>query len=84
VLAASASRPFDAVLMDVQMPVMDGLVATKTLREKGFHGPIIALTANVLPEDRARCAEAGCTGFSGKPIDRTQLYDALRTALAKP
>ena len=84
VLAASKERPFDVVLMDVQMPVMDGLVATKTLREKGFQGPIIALTANVLPEDRARCAEAGCTGFSGKPIDRSHLYDALRDALTKP
>jgi CheY-like chemotaxis protein len=69
--------------MDMQMPVMDGLEATKTLRDHGYSGPIIALTANVLPEDRARCAEAGCTGFATKPIDRTHLYDALGAALTK-
>jgi CheY-like chemotaxis protein len=83
VLQAASQQPFDAVLMDMQMPVMDGLEATRTLRDQGYAGPIIALTANVLPEDRERCAEAGCTGFAGKPIDRAHLYDALGAALTK-
>ena len=83
VLQAASSQPFDAILMDMQMPVMDGIEATKTLRGHGYSGPIIALTANVLPEDRARCAEAGCSGFATKPIDRTHLYEALGAALTK-
>ena len=80
-MRAEEGQPFDAILMDVQMPVMDGLTATRTLRQRGFRKPIIALTANVLPEDRQKCAEAGCSGFAGKPIDRALLYQALRDAL---
>ena len=80
-MQSEAKQPFDAILMDVQMPVMDGLTATRTLRQRGFTKPIIALTANVLPEDRQKCAEAGCSGFAGKPIDRALLYEALSAFL---
>jgi signal transduction histidine kinase/CheY-like chemotaxis protein len=74
--------PFDLVFMDMQMPVMDGLTATRELRLHGFKRPIIALTANVFPEDRERCVEAGCSHFAGKPIDRAGLYAVLAEALA--
>jgi PAS domain S-box-containing protein len=81
VLAGEASQPFDLVLMDMQMPVMDGLQATRELRAAGFARPIVALTANVMAEDQARCREAGCSHFAAKPLDRAALYATLRAAL---
>ncbi|GAB3250027.1 ATP-binding protein [Chitinimonas naiadis] len=70
---------FDVILMDMQMPEMDGLAATKAIRamEEGRRIPIVAMTANVLPEDRARCHAAGMDDFLGKPI----ALDKLRTSL---
>lgn len=82
VLHAGANREFDLVFMDMQMPVMDGLAATRALRESGYSGPIVALTANVLPEDRQRCEAAGCSHFAGKPIDRKAIYEMLSETLA--
>jgi CheY-like chemotaxis protein len=72
-------KPFDLILMDVQMPVMDGLTATKTLREQGIDLPIVALTAHDIPEERNKCHAAGYTGFLTKPISR----DTLLSAVAK-
>jgi len=69
-------RPYDLVLMDIQMPVVDGFQATLRLREKGYRGPIVALTANAMPADRTRCLNMGCNDFLSKPIDPTLL---LRT-----
>jgi len=73
---------FDAVLMDCQMPVMDGFTATRHIREleqtRGVQRlPIVALTANVMLEDRERCIEAGMDAHLGKPIQAEQLRDCL-------
>ena len=72
---------FDAVLMDMQMPVMDGLTASRAIRATGAAMPIVALTANVMPEDRARASAAGCTHFATKPIDRAALYAMLQATM---
>lgn len=68
---------FDAILMDVEMPGMDGLETTRRLRQAGVTSPIIALTAAALAGDRDRCLEAGCTAYVSKPIDRPVLVRTL-------
>lgn len=70
---------YDAVLMDMQMPEMDGLEATRRTRSEhpGRHLPIIALTANAMKGDAERCMAAGMDAYVSKPIDRDQLYRTL-------
>lgn len=79
--AASAER-FDLVLMDMQMPGVDGLAAARTLRERGDPVPILALTANAMPGDDRRCLEAGMDGYLAKPYRADDLWRALRRAMA--
>jgi signal transduction histidine kinase/DNA-binding NarL/FixJ family response regulator len=74
---AALAGNFDLVLMDIQMPVMDGVRATEVLRAAGYARPIVALTANVMPEDVQRYARAGCDSTVGKPINVTELVDTL-------
>ncbi len=75
---------FDAVLMDIQMPVMDGYQATKEIRQSGLFDelPIIAMTANAMSGDRERCIEAGMNDHLAKPIDPQQVYKTLSEWIA--
>jgi PAS domain S-box-containing protein len=80
--AKSAGTPYDLVLMDIQMPQLDGIETTKRIRkleagQPGRQTPILALTANTLVEDRYACFEAGMDGFLIKPLDREKLAEAL-------
>ena len=80
-LAALASRPFDVVLMDVQMPEMDGFETTAQIREHeratGEHIPIVAMTAHAMKGDRDRCLKAGMDAYVSKPVQSGELYQAL-------
>ncbi len=70
--------PFDLILMDMEMPVMSGYEAARLLREKGWSGPIIAITGHTGAEEKQRCIEAGCTDALSKPVDRAQLTNLLK------
>jgi CheY-like chemotaxis protein/HPt (histidine-containing phosphotransfer) domain-containing protein len=85
-LRVHGPEDFDLILMDVQMPVMDGLATTRQIRAReaatGRRTPIIALTAHALTEDRERCLAAGMDGYLAKPVRRQQLLDAIEAHAA--
>ena len=79
-LQALSSRPYDLVLMDMQMPEMDGLEATSLIRK--LHGevariPIVAMTANAMKGDRERCIQVGMNDYVSKPIDPVKLLERI-------
>ena len=86
-LDALATEKFDLVLMDMQMPVMDGIEATQRIRERertsgsSTRQPIVAMTANAMQGDRERCLAAGMDGYVSKPVKQEELFDAISSVL---
>jgi len=81
-LAALEKNEFDVILMDIQMPEMDGLETTAEIREReksqdGTHIPILAMTAHAMAGDRERCLEAGMDGYVSKPVNVQELVEAM-------
>jgi signal transduction histidine kinase/HPt (histidine-containing phosphotransfer) domain-containing protein len=79
---AESKKTFDLILMDMQMPVLDGYAATSRLRRDGYKGPIVALTAHAMEEDCGKCRAAGCTDHLPKPISRDELIGAIARHLS--
>jgi CheY-like chemotaxis protein len=87
-VSAFAVQRFDLVLMDIQMPEMDGLEATEAIRRSerhsGIHTPIVAMTAHVLQGDRERCLEAGMDEYLSKPVRARRLFEAIEAMVGGP
>jgi PAS domain S-box-containing protein len=81
--AEDQKRPFDLVLMDMQMPLVDGYTATARLRAQGVTTPIVAVTAHAMTGDRRKCLDVGCDGYLAKPIHREQLLHTVARHLAR-
>jgi signal transduction histidine kinase/CheY-like chemotaxis protein len=79
--ARETGHPYDLVLMDMFMPILDGHTATHQLRTLDYRGPIVALTASAMAEDREKCLAAGCDDFLTKPIDRKRLLEVVKSAV---
>jgi CheY-like chemotaxis protein len=76
-VAMAESADFDMILMDINMPEMNGYEATRLLRDHNYAKPILALTANAMPDDQYLCLAAGCDEYLMKPINRTLLLQTI-------
>ena len=81
--AIESDSPFDLVLMDMQMPVLDGYHATVQLRKQGITTPIIAVTSHALEGDREHCLEAGCNEYMSKPVNKSDLINACANLISQ-
>lgn len=79
--AKGRQKPFDVILMDMQMPILDGYEATRRLRANGYTDLIIALTAHAMVDDQKKCLDCGCDAYISKPVTRYQLIDSIHKLL---
>ena len=82
-VALATEHPYDLILMDMQMPEMDGITATRTLRSAGLETPVVALTANVMQQHQDEFERVGVTHFLSKPINLDKLHTVLDRFLEK-
>lgn len=79
--AEKAGQPFDLILMDMEMPVLDGYAATAKLRASGSKAPIIAMTAHAMAQHKERCLSCGCSHYISKPVNRARMLEVVHEAL---
>ena len=83
-LEMAQKQAYDLIFMDMQMPVMDGVTATRAMRDAGLSLPIVAMTANAMEQDRQRCMDAGMDDFLSKPVEPHEMIRLARRWLTAP